>query len=166
MPLPPREILRRGMSSGFVPSSLYGRTQHKTLQARLSEDILLRRERSAFFRTKPGYSFLREFLTDPTLPAEFRTPIVARRRRRELAYPQALAFSKESAKELCRTSVLNPIHVLNLLHHGQYHYAESSQARAPEVSRCWCGHLFLCSAAICSSRTDMAATGKTVTTFC
>jgi hypothetical protein len=98
---------------------------------------LFLRERSAFFRTKPGYFFLREFLTDPTVPAEFRTPIVARRRRRELAYPQALAFSKENTKELCQTPLLNPTRVLNLLHDRQYHYAESSQARAAEDVLVW-----------------------------
>lgn len=136
-PLPPREILRRGLSSGLVSSSLYGKTQHKTLQARLSEDILFRRERSSFFRTKPGYFFLREFLNDPTVPVEFRTPIVARRRRRELAYPQALAFDKESAKELCQTSVVSPRPVLDLLHDGRYHYAESSRARSPSDVLVW-----------------------------
>jgi HB1, ASXL, restriction endonuclease HTH domain len=111
-PLPPREILRRGLSSGIVPNSLHGKTQHKTLQARLSEDILLRHERSVFFRTKPGYFFLREFLTDARIPAEYRTPIVARRRRRELAYPQALAFDRETTEKLCHGSVIDRRDVL------------------------------------------------------
>jgi hypothetical protein len=136
-PLPPREILRRGLTVGIVPTSLYGKTQHKTLQARLSEDILCRRERSAFFRTKPGYFFLREFLTDPAVPAEYRTPIVARRRRRELAYPQALAFDKEAARSVCRGSVVDAKEVLNLLHSRRYHYAESSRNRAPNDMLVW-----------------------------
>jgi hypothetical protein len=68
---------------------------------------------------------------------EFRTPIVARRRQRELAYPQALALDKESAKELSQTSVVNPRPVLNLLHDGQYHYAESSRARGPSDMLVW-----------------------------
>jgi hypothetical protein len=126
-PLPPREILRRGLSSGIVPASLYGRTQHKTLQARLSEDILSRRERSAFFRTKPGYFFLREFLTDSSIPADYRTPIVARRRRRELAYHQALAFDRESTAHLCQGSVIEPNDVLKLLRARRHHYAFSSR---------------------------------------
>jgi HB1, ASXL, restriction endonuclease HTH domain len=136
-PLPPREILRRGLSSGIVPSSLYGKTQHKTLQARLSEDILSRRERSAFFRTKPGYFFLREFLTDQAIPAEFRVPIVARRRHRELAYHQALAFNRDSANELCRHSFVAPDDVLELLHAQHYHYAPSSRLAAPDDVLVW-----------------------------
>ncbi|MDH2355609.1 winged helix-turn-helix domain-containing protein [Bradyrhizobium sp. SSUT112] len=128
-PLPPREILRRGLSAGIVPSSLYGKTQHKTLQARLSEDILFHRERSAFFRTQPGYFFLREFLTDPAIPAEYRTPIVARRRRRELAYHHALAFDRSNAEALCKEAVVAPSNVLTLLRRRHYHYASSSHER-------------------------------------
>ncbi|MGY3033467.1 hypothetical protein ACVIIV_002637 [Bradyrhizobium sp. USDA 4354] len=136
-PLPPREILRRGLSAGIVPSSLYGKTQHKTLQARLSEDILLRRERSPFFRTKPGYFFLREFLTDPAIPSEYRVPIVARRRRRELAYHHALAFDKDTAQEICDRPVVKANAVLKLLHAHHYHYAKSSQDRAPNDVLIW-----------------------------
>jgi hypothetical protein len=136
-PLPPREILRCGLSLGIVPTSLYGKTQHKTLQARLSEDILIQRERSAFFRTKPGYFFLREFLTDPEVPAEYRTPIVARRRRRELAYPQALVFDKKNASGVCRESIVATKDVLSLIHSRRYHYAESSRNRAPNDMLVW-----------------------------
>lgn len=137
-PLPPREILRLGLSARIVPSSLYGKTQHKTLQARLSEDILFHRERSVFFRTKPGYFFLREFLSDPSLPAEFRTPIVARRRRRELAYPNALALDGETTAHLCRRNdVLPDQEVLDLLRSRRYHYAESSRSRSAEDVLVW-----------------------------
>ncbi len=76
----------------MVPTHLYGRTQHKTLQARLSEDILDRRERSDFFRTQPGKFFLREFILDETIPVEHRVPILARRRKRELKARNALAI--------------------------------------------------------------------------
>jgi hypothetical protein len=136
-PLPPREILRRGLSSGIVASSLYGKTQHKTLQARLSEDILFRRERSAFFRTKPGYFFLREFLTNPAIPAEYRTPIVARRRRRELAYHQALAFDRQTTAPFCQDSVVATKDVLKLLRSRDYHYAASSRDRTPDDVLVW-----------------------------
>jgi hypothetical protein len=80
----PREILRRAYVNDIVPVHLHGRTQHKTLGARLSEDILLRRERSTFFRTIPGRFFLREFLFDKSIPEKHRTPIVSRRRERDL----------------------------------------------------------------------------------
>lgn len=143
VPLPPREILRQGLASGVVPASLYGKTQHKTLQARLSEDILLRRDRSAFFRTKPGYFFLREFLTDPTVLAEYRAPIIARRRRRELAYPDALAFDRHTAQGLCNQATIDPIEILSLLKERRYHYAASSQKRTQEDVVVWAFTLVL-----------------------
>jgi hypothetical protein len=136
-PLPPREILRQAFAAGIVPTSLFGKTQHKTLQARLSEDILHGRERSAFFRTQPGYFFLREFLTDLTIPIENRAPIVARRRRRELAYPQALAFSLDTAKTLCNRPTIDAIDVLSLLKARRYHYATSSVKRSQNDVVVW-----------------------------
>jgi hypothetical protein len=96
-----REILKRGLALGKVPERLYGKTQHKTLQARISEDILLRRERSTFFRTKPGVFFLRQFITDTSIPEKYRVPIIARRRQRELAVRQALAFDFDTVQQLC-----------------------------------------------------------------
>lgn len=143
VPLPPREILRQGLASRVVPASLYGKTQHKTLQARLSEDILLRRDRSAFFRTKPGYFFLREFLTDPTIPLAHRSPIIARRRRRELAYPDALAFDRLTTRELCNNVTIDPVEILSLLKQRRYHYATSSQKRTQEDVVVWAFTLVL-----------------------
>jgi hypothetical protein len=84
--------------SGFVPNHLHGRTQHKTLQARLSENILKQREQSAFFRTSPGRFFLREFLSDERLPVNFRTPIIARRRVRDLPKKGLLAVKRSEVE--------------------------------------------------------------------
>lgn len=143
VPLPPREILRQALAANLVPKNLYGKTQHKTLQARLSEDILVRRERSAFFRTRPGYFFLREFLTDTTIPPEHRAPIVARRRRRELAYPQALALDRETAHQFCCETVVRPSDVLGLLKDRKFHYADSSRKRDPDDVLVWAFMLVL-----------------------
>ena len=96
MPLTPREIVKRAYKAGIVPDALYGQTQHKTMQARLSEDILRNRERSRFFRTAPGRFFLRTFLSDITIPAKHRTPIVARRRQRDLPVRRAMVLDASS----------------------------------------------------------------------
>ena len=93
-PLSARSILRIAYEQGLVADHLFGRTQHKTLQARLSEDIVHRRDRSCFFRTGPGRFFLREFLTDPSIPAEHKNIKHARRRTRELLRGPALALSR------------------------------------------------------------------------
>ncbi len=58
-PMSARAMLVAAYRHNIVPSHLFGRTQHKTLGARLSKDILERREKSAFFRTAPGRFFLR-----------------------------------------------------------------------------------------------------------
>ncbi|MDA5635432.1 MULTISPECIES: winged helix-turn-helix domain-containing protein [Rhizobium/Agrobacterium group] len=102
-PLSARAILKQAYSIEIAPYHLYGKTQHKTLQARLSEDILQRREHSIFFRTKPGQFFLREFLTDTSIPAEYRQPIVARRRTRDLFLGPALSVSYRYAARLLQS---------------------------------------------------------------
>ena len=99
-PLSARSILKKAYDAGLVPDQLYGKTQDKTLQARLSEDILHRRDHSPFFRTRPGTFFLRQFLTDPTLPVEFRREMTARRRTRELLRGPALAVDGEALTRL------------------------------------------------------------------
>lgn len=94
-PLTPRQILAWAYARHLVPHHLHGKTQHKTIQARISEDILSKRDESAFFRPKPGQFFLRRFIQDTSLPEEFRTPIAARRRTRDLLASPALAISSD-----------------------------------------------------------------------
>lgn len=91
-PLSARTILETAYRFNLVPAHLYGTTQHKTLQARLSESILEDRERSLFFRTAPGRFFLREFLEDNSIPEKFREPIRAQRRKRSLNKSPSLAL--------------------------------------------------------------------------
>ncbi|MGF1620851.1 MAG: winged helix-turn-helix domain-containing protein [Rhodomicrobiaceae bacterium] len=94
-PMSAKSILRVAYRVGMVPLHLHGKTQHKTLQARLSEDIVSRRDRSAFFRTKPGCFFLREFLNDASLPEEFRSPFPARRRSRDFITGKVLTVATQ-----------------------------------------------------------------------
>jgi hypothetical protein len=112
-PLTARSILRLAYQRDLISSHLFGQTQHKTLQARLSEDILHRRERSSFFRTEPGKFFLREFMGDPTLPPSFRKEIRAHRRTRDLLRGPALAFSKAVLRQLVdRGAVCEDVDIL------------------------------------------------------
>jgi hypothetical protein len=78
-PLTAIQMLRQMYAMELAPSHLHGRTQHKTLQARLSEDILRHRNSSRFYRTAPGKFFLRALMDDPTIPEKERRPIIARR---------------------------------------------------------------------------------------
>lgn len=122
------EILRIAYREGIAPPHIQGRTQHKTLQARLSEDILRFREESAFYRPAPGRFFLHSLRNDPAVPESDRTPIVARRRKRDLPQHQALAFwQPHLKKEAAASGELKPASFVRLIEKGSYHYAASSK---------------------------------------
>jgi hypothetical protein len=87
-------ILDAAYKARIVPQHLYGKTQEKTLQARLSEDILYHHNKSAFFRTEPGYFFLVEFISDPDIPEKFKEIFAARRRARDLRREPSLTIDK------------------------------------------------------------------------
>jgi hypothetical protein len=122
-PMGPRAILNQAYMLDLVPAHLHGKTQHKTLQARISEDILVRRERSAFFRTGPGKFFLRECISDVSLPEEFREPFIGKRRVRELTTTNALSFQRADIAALGKPA--QPISsqlVLDLAHSGRHQF--------------------------------------------
>ncbi len=90
-PMGAKAILDVAYQVGVVPKHLYGKTQQKTLQARLSEEILHHREASSFYRTEPGQFFLTEFLEADDIPAEWKRRFPARRRTRDLTRDNTLA---------------------------------------------------------------------------
>ena len=131
-PLTAREILQSAYRLGLVPVHLHGQTQHKTLGARLSEDILERQDRSVFFRSSPGRFFLVEFIADQSLPVEHRTRFVARRRVRQLPQSKPLAFNKADLLTAAEALSVIPVRsALRLLQHGQFHYATSTVDAQP-----------------------------------
>lgn len=133
-PLSARSILKQAYSLNLAPYHLHGKTQHKTLQARLSEDILQRREHSLFFRTKPGQFFLREFLTDSSIPAEYRQPIVARRRTRDLFLGPALSISYRYAAQLLdRGKFADAEFVEKIASSGCYRYIDPKRRTEDDV---------------------------------
>ncbi len=133
-PLSARAILNEAYAARIAPSHLHGKTQHKTLQARLSEDILHRREHSLFFRTKPGHFFLREFLTDKSIPAEYRQPIVARRRTRDLFLGPALSLNyAEIRKLLPQGKIAGAELVQDIYRTGTYRYIDPKSATDMDV---------------------------------
>lgn len=137
-PLSAHQILRSAYENDMAPPHLRGRTQHKTLGARLSEDILHHREASRFYRTAPGRFLLRELADDDSIPEELRRPIVARRRRRNLAQKRSLAFHRSELENARRGSyAIDTSAVLNLIEHGSFHYATSAPQRGPDEVVVW-----------------------------
>ncbi|MHC1999588.1 HTH domain-containing protein [Methylobacterium sp. CM6241] len=94
-PLTARAIMDAAHRGGIVPRRFYGKTQHKTLQARLSEDIVLHKLESRFFRTNPGQFFLSRLRSDPAIPEKYKDPFHARRRTRDLDKAEALAIAED-----------------------------------------------------------------------
>ena len=88
------------MQQQLVPRDLYGRTQHKTMQARLASDILENRSKSEFFRTGPGRFFLRSFQADTRLPARYRREYHAPLRAAQLGRFDVVAFSRDELAKL------------------------------------------------------------------
>lgn len=122
-PLSPKSILEIAYRRSLVPSHLHGRTQHKTLQARIAEDIVERREHSLFFRTEPGRFFLRKFLADEDLPEEFRSEFPARRRIRELVRAPALAIEYEVLEQIAeRDTPIDPNKIFEALRDEKFRY--------------------------------------------
>ena len=114
-PLSPKAMLEFAYRADLVPAHLHGKTQHKTLHARLSEEIVERRENSPFFRSAPGVFFLREFITDSSLPEKYRVEIPTRRRIREILRGPALALEEEKLSKIsCKNQYIEPDKIRNL----------------------------------------------------
>jgi hypothetical protein len=137
-PLTARQILKSAYQLGFVPKHLHGSTQHKTLGARLSEDILERHERSLFYRNAPGKFFLSEFLNNETIPLDHRTRFLARRRRRQLPQHRALALSLVDLMDAASPGGhVDRSTTLEWLKTGAYEYAATSRHPEPDQALVW-----------------------------
>lgn len=129
-PLSSHAILAVAHRAGLVPPNLYGKTQHKTLGARIAEDIVKYRDGSRFFRTGPGRFFLREFLNDPALPSEYRQPRLVRRRIRELTRGPALAIAEGALRDVLSDGeyLISTTKILKLLKKSRHTYLDPKKA--------------------------------------
>ena len=132
-PLTPRAIIAIAYKAGIVSHKLHGKTQHKTLGARLSEDLVQRNSKSLFFRPEPGKFFLREFLTDTTLPEEYRRPVPTRRRFRELVMGAALVLDERVLAQFGRDEPIDPDLILQLLKSERCRYEDPRHRSAGAV---------------------------------
>lgn len=112
-PLSARQILKLAYQLQVVPPDLYGRTQHKTLQARLSTDILQQRFRSEFYRTGPGRFFLRVFQADRTIPAHYLREYAAPLRAAQLGRFDVLTISRHAAYRMAEATA-GPLRMIDI----------------------------------------------------
>ena len=95
-PLSARQILKAAYRMQVVPTDLFGRTQHKTLQARLSTEILHRKARTDFYRTGPGIFSLRSLRGSHTSVLQHTREYAAPSRAAQLGRFEVLAFTRSS----------------------------------------------------------------------
>jgi len=113
-PLSARQILKAAHQLQMIPRDLYGRTQHKTLQARLASDILKHRSKSEFYRTGPGRFFLRTFQRDGSIPQRYRQEYQAPLRAAQLGRFDVVAFPRAALAEFISAAPSKPS-VANLM---------------------------------------------------
>jgi predicted NUDIX family phosphoesterase len=99
-PLTPIEMLDVARRDGFMPKHLFGATMHKTLSARLAEDIRSESGRSEFFRTAPSTFFLHEIAHDPNVPREYRAVYVGHLRSKSIRKENVLVAPRNELSKL------------------------------------------------------------------
>lgn len=133
-PLTPREMLQLSYATDLVPWHLHGVTQHKTLHARLSEDISQNLEASRFYRTSPGHFFLRALQNASSTPEAFRAEYFAPPRRKELRREAMLATSTRIIAEAGKQAPLLPLaRIKRYLSAGRYGYHAWNDIRSDET---------------------------------
>lgn len=138
-PMSAKAILAAAHRSAIVPINLKGRTQVKTLQARLSEDILYHRSSSRFFRTEPGQYFLCELIADPDIPDKYKERFPARRRTRDLQGAWPLAFDEEFLENHLRKDADIPVDTLlrSVSSHNAFRYLEKHEKLGGDLPTVW-----------------------------
>lgn len=134
-PLNASEILRHAYLNGWMPDHLHGGTQHKTLQARISEDIRKYGDRSLFYRTDRGVFFLQSLRLEKSLSPKERMGIIARPRYRELLNKQPiLKVNQKSISSSLETEFIGEECLDRLLSPENTHYSLLVDKREQEAS--------------------------------
>lgn len=105
-PLHPKEMLEIASNSGLIPEHLHGKTQYKTLAARLSTEIRTHAKKSPFFRTAANRFFLRELKANKH--AEYDAP----KREKTLHHENVLTVPDKYLREVGATGLVPNISTL------------------------------------------------------
>jgi len=126
-PMSAKAILKEAYLRDIAPVHIYGKTQHKTLQARLSEDIVRHKEKSLFCRTKPGFFFLKEFMEEASI-------FHSRRRKRDLRRGNLLSLKgKKCFEQLNKSDFIGVGLLEKIMTEGAYEYKPAKKISSSDV---------------------------------
>lgn len=94
-PLTPTEMLETAREQGFLPDHLYGATMHKTLSARLAENIRRESQQSVFYRTAPARFFLHPLASKADTPEAYKKVYVGNLRTKTIRKENVLVAPKD-----------------------------------------------------------------------
>jgi len=98
-PMTPAEMIDLAQKNGFMPDHLHGKTQHKTLAARLSVYIRQKSTKAEFYRTAPATFFLSELKNDPNTPAEYKEIFIGNLRSKKIRKEEVLVIPRNVLSE-------------------------------------------------------------------
>lgn len=114
-----REIIDAGKKDGRFKHHLKGSTPHKTLQARISTDIVTQRDRSVFYRYAPAVFGLRREKERGRYDNAYGRVYIGNRRRKMFRHTYIACVNKSDATFLLRQGLtpdnVLPKHILNRL---------------------------------------------------
>lgn len=108
-PLTAQEILENAIRYGLTLPNR-GRTMHKTLQARITEDLLQKRNRSRFVRVSRGLYSLRSLIDSQERPT--RVNLAGSHRIRDLPKDRILSVPRPLAEAIFHKEAFAPLHKL------------------------------------------------------
>ncbi|MFP5517375.1 MAG: hypothetical protein ACLGJC_30380 [Alphaproteobacteria bacterium] len=120
-PMSSREIIELANKYRMIPDHLHGKTIHKTLQARISENIVKYRFKSPFFRVSPGIFYLRNLQDENAYGLSQLSEYVAIRRQKSPRRQRVLCIDASYLKEIVESKEeVNQSGDKILLNHSKY----------------------------------------------
>lgn len=98
-PLTPTEMLQTARQEGFLPQHLYGATMHKTLSARLAENIRRESQKSDFYRTAPARFFLHSLASRADTPQVYKKVYVGNLRTKTIRKENVLVAPRDVLRD-------------------------------------------------------------------
>lgn len=100
-PMSSREIIDLATKYKMLPPHLHGKTIHKTMQARLSEHIVMHRFKSPFFRVSPGVFYLRSLQNEDGFGVSSLGEYIALRRQKSVRRQKILCVNNSEVSNDC-----------------------------------------------------------------